>query len=284
VPFFRISRICSYLNIALAAQCFAVELQTTSDKTHIIIGGGYGLTARTESETGEAKLARSKARIANDEYLSAVNQSGRVYTPRAFEDVFDVHVPDFSKSSFYSRVSTGQGWEWLLYNISKTKLPRPGDLLIHAASPELSWLDNVCEGDFRADLTGAVAPDDEDTALGRLVILHGLSGRSELNGAVARCGPWLKNNDRYHVVLSHTPKRNSLAVKPSNLRYAGRLEGKMLTEAITSTALAQMRTGTVRGTWLTSPTTGCPLEAPSFHPAEKGAIEVTDNYRYVREM
>ena len=57
--------------------------------------------------------------------------------------------------------------------------------------------------------------------------LQGITGRTDLNGAIARCGVWIEKRERYqyHFFLppyDHGPL--AVAIKPSNLLIAEKLD------------------------------------------------------------
>jgi len=209
-----------------AAQCFAVELSTNGSGTQVLIGGGYGLAAdsRVNNSLEEALSdydESTRALLEQQNNLRGMSEWGKDFgcAPKPFREVFEVHIPDLTKQCFFDKVCAGAGWEWEVFNTKRVNLPRP-NCMLQFCSPSLHWVPNIVEEDFQEGLPGgAVKANDEKEALGRRVVMHGLLGRSDLNGRTARCGPWLETSGRYPVSVFGT-KRETVAVKPTNLRYA----------------------------------------------------------------
>lgn len=157
-------------------------------------------------------------------------------TPVPMRDLFYVDVDDGHGQTFSERVASSNGWEWEFFNSPGTDLSKPS---VHfmLGSPTFHWLRNVTEDDFRDPPGRKMKDDDEERALGSRVKLKGLQGRKDWNGKIGRCGPWLKDRERYHVIVELAGGRiEQAAVRSVNLVYAEPLSDSQLGEKIQRSA------------------------------------------------
>ena len=78
-----------------------------------------------------------------------------------------------------------------------------------------------------------VLPDDV-RMYGERVMLHGLKGRADLNGAVGRCGQYNASKERYEVFLPLHWQIDPILIKPSNLLIAPKVSAEILSKEIFS--------------------------------------------------
>jgi hypothetical protein len=206
------------------AQCFAAELSTQGDVTKLVIGGGYGMIPKTKDPATEPHNdPRILAMRALSPELDESLRDGAIH-PEVSYEVFHVEIDSGRGPTFVERARTGTGWEWELFE--KKEIPSPR-IDANVGTSTLFWIGDVCEDDFRDQPRDSVSDDDESNCLGRRMILQGLKARPDLNGKVGRCGPWLAETGRYCVVVIHPnknhKKRESLSVKPVNLKFANKV-------------------------------------------------------------
>jgi len=152
-------------------------------------------------------------------------------TPEILHNIFEVEISLDCSRCFAESAAAGDSWAWDVFDTGAVERLQL-DFHLYLGSSQFHWIRDVCEDDFvREQPIGTLQENDEETTLGRRVVLQGLKARPELNGLIARCGPWLRESGRYHVVIvpqSQARKRQYLSVKPSNLRFAAHLANEEL--------------------------------------------------------
>jgi hypothetical protein len=214
------------------AQCFAAEMSTENGVTNIIIGEGYGMSPNSKDASIDFP----------DEIRQSYEDSGgqlgdKGIRPSVNHGLYKVMIHDHREASAADKAATGIGWEWEFASIKGDQRPETA-FSLHVGSPIFHWQQFFHEDDFRNPPSGDIQDNDEATNLGRRLILHSLN-KADLNGSLGRCGPWLEDTERYHVLLCDeggSPKRQ-LSVRSANLRYDTAVDDVLLMQKCMSTPL-----------------------------------------------
>ena len=193
------------------ALSFAAEVRSENGQTQLLIGGGYGITGKNRENMKD---------LLEFENVSA-SCGDYVVTPLASTSIFEVFIADEREMCFTRDNLMEKNWTWDFFD-------QPGDRFPHVqvelspCSPTLHMGIDLTLEDFAKPLCNSVRPNDDSNLLGLRVTLHGLKGRQDLNGAVARCGYWQKKRERYQIFIPPYECGGpvSMFVKASNLLVA----------------------------------------------------------------
>jgi hypothetical protein len=199
------------------AQCIAAEMRTENGVTNIIFGEGYGISPHSKGGMGDSMEFPDELR---QEYEDAGMQiADKGVKPKVNHGLYKVMIHDHRETSAADKGATGIGWEWEFASMKGDQRPATV-FLLNVGSPVHHWQQFFHEDDFRNPPSGEIQDNDEATNLGQRVILHSLK-KADLNGSLGRCGPWLEDTERYHVLIcdqAGKPKRQ-ISVRSANLRY-----------------------------------------------------------------
>lgn len=178
--------------------------------------------------------------------------------PDCKQEVFEVEIYDQRGMCFAERAAKGNGWEW---ELSKLVSSLPSfQFLLGQGSSTMHSLMHVCDVDFVESPGEEILDNDEETLLGRRVILKDLRSRSDLNGSIGRAGAWITEQGRYKVCVPEWESAGpcTIAVRSSNLAYAPPLRYETVKEA----PMLNYPTPLVAATWCRPKNDNrCPLDA-----------------------
>jgi len=194
------------------ALSFAAEVRSENGQTQLLIGGGYGLTGDSIIEKIEdlPKFENVSVVLGDD-----------VVTPVASTSIFEVFIADERQMCFTRESLMEKHWAWDFFDLPGDRFPNVQAGLF-PCSPTLHTGIDLTFEDFAKPPCNSVRPNDDSNLLGLRVKLNGLKGRQDLNGAVARCGYWQKEKERYQIFIPPYEYGGpaSMLVKASNLLVA----------------------------------------------------------------
>jgi len=198
------------------AQSIACVDKVENGVIHLLIGEGYGIDPEFD-KTSEENKEEIKRIIAADACAPDIPEvkAENYHSPKASNKMYEIMITEA-----FGDADLKNCWSWDIYRLADNKLPRLR-IAIAPYSPTLHNMIDLTYEDFLHSGADAVLPNDEQNLLGVRVQLHGLVGRKELNGMVARCGYWMAATERYQVFLPLYESDSSISVKPSNLNLAG---------------------------------------------------------------
>ena len=150
------------------------------------------------------------------------NVTGKMMSPEASRNMYEVFIADTRSIESIKTDCSGENWAWEYFDLGNK---RPTiSTFISAFSPTLHHAIDLTHEDFQDPPCNSVKPNDEAALLGVRVVIQGLTGRADLNGAIARCGVWIEKRERYQVFLpTYDRGPLSFAAKPSNLLIAEKI-------------------------------------------------------------
>jgi len=198
------------------AESFAAEIETRNGQVKLLIGGGYGFI---DDSSKMQDLPKEADPLCKAVFEDMKEKNGGGFTPKASKNMYEVAIADVRDMCSVKNDFIGKSWAWNFFDLGQ-KRPTV-NAFISAFSPTLHHIIDLTHEDFQDPPCDVVNPNDEETLLGVRLKLHGLEGRADLNGAIGRCGSWLKEKERYQIFLpSYDCGPCPVSVKPSNLLVA----------------------------------------------------------------
>jgi len=254
------------------AQSFAADISSGHGQTRLLVGGGYGYGINCTPDTSDNKTGMKGMDFMDfvdpvfkevfDRNMSEIGNNEHSTSPVASQNIYEVTIAD--ERSFVKDIDEKQGsnsqsgsnsnsnnligqssrWAWDFFDSSSDKIPAL-QVDLAPCSPTLHTVLDLTYQDFcyttascsNTNQTPETLQPNDVSTLGVHVKLVDLKGRSDLNGQVARRGPWLVERQRYEVFLpAYEPSGPAIvAVKPLNIQVAPKWnvdDGQQLTGLI----------------------------------------------------